>query len=800
MRFTLACVPRAVSRLAVSVTMAGTLVALLGSAQVAQASSSCPNELFRTGPGANLPDCRAYELVSPSQKNGGEVDGGPEFEVVPAPQQAAANGGAITYGSQTAFPDADPTSSSLTTQYISRREASGWRTEAITPEQDFPGGVFDKEFGSEEFNLFQGFSENLEHAFLAAYEPSPVPGAPAGYFNPYLRDNANSSYQLLSTVTPPVVPPGPADGQKAGLTVEYAGMSNDGSHVVFQADDALTPGALPGSTQGGVGHVQNLYEWSDGHLELVSVLPANEGGKAVDARFGAIASASNVSYGEDGNRVVSDDGSRVTWTNLTEENGGPSQLYLHELTPAGPRTVRISASHRSPEDPTGPQAAIYWTASVDGSEVFFTSCTKLTDDSTAQAQSCSHTNGEPSKEGEDLYRYDATTGELSDLTVDPVAGQTASVAGVLGASEDGSYVYFVAQGALVKGAPSGAGIYNIYSWHDGTTSLIASTTRSDYLLGVGSLGRFEALKKGQELLAFGTVRVSPDGRYLAFQSSEPLTGYDNQPVQAGACTAVTSFFAGGIYANEEIGTGRCVEVYEYDAAAGRLTCASCDPEGLPPVGDSIVPMPLHVLGQLAGWQSTTDQQRYLLDDGRLFFDSTDELLPQASNAGEMNVYEYEPGAVGDCQREGGCLALISSGTSNENSFFIDASASGDDVFMVSRQSLVAQDGDEALDMYDARVDGGFLAPPTPPCGGEACRAPVTPAPAIYQAPPSATFVGPGNPPTPPVLAPVSKAKKSKVKSKAKRAKSVRSKRKHVGKGKKTARRSRLRRPSRGRRG
>ena len=46
-----------------------------------------------------------------------------------------------------------------------------------------------------------------------------------------------------------------------------------------------------------------------------------------------------------------------------------------------------------------------------------------------------------------------------------------------------------------------------------------------------------------------------------------------------------------------------------------------------------------------GWESPTEQQRYLLDDGRLFFDSEDALLPQATN-GQQNVYEYEPEGVG----------------------------------------------------------------------------------------------------------------------------------------------------------
>ena len=39
----------------------------------AEPLTGCPNEALRAGPAATLPDCRAYEIVSPLDKNGGGV-------------------------------------------------------------------------------------------------------------------------------------------------------------------------------------------------------------------------------------------------------------------------------------------------------------------------------------------------------------------------------------------------------------------------------------------------------------------------------------------------------------------------------------------------------------------------------------------------------------------------------------------------------------------------------------------------------------------------------------------------------
>ena len=124
-------------------------------------------------------------------------------------------------------------------------------------------------------------------------------------------------------------------------------------------------------------------------------------------------------------------------------------------------------------------------------------------------------------------------------------------------------------------------------------------------------------------------------------------------------------------------------------------------------------MAVHAGYFLRGWQTPSVQQRYLLDDGRLFFQSSDALVAQASN-GRQNVYEYEPGGVGSCSSGASCVSLISTGTSSENSYFLDAGESGRDVFIITRQQLVAQDGDEALDVYDARsMAGSPLRVPRP---------------------------------------------------------------------------------------
>jgi hypothetical protein len=626
-----------------------------------------------------LPDHRAYELVSPVAKNGGSIDGG-TFIFDQVPEQAAAQGDAVTYGSSTAFAGAQ--SVLLNTQYLSRRTAGGWSTEGIEPPIDpstLPNGHVLNDEGAVDVSPYQGFSEDLSQGFLQSGDPAPVPASTAGYspgyWMPYLHDLNTRGFQLLADQTPSVQPPGVFDSHIPGLITQFAGSTPDGRHVVFAANDALAAGAVPGQ--------KNLYEWSEGQLHLVNVLPGPGESPDAGASFGP---PSNIFPLDDGqgpgetlnfSHVISADGSRIFWT------GTDGNIYVRENA----TTTKLVGS------------GYYWTASADGSKVFFTA-------------------GSPKAGSGDLYQYDLDTEQTTDLT------PGTHVAGVIGASDDGSYVYY----ATGSGPGAEAEVYVV---HNGASTLIARVKSSDsHDWALANIER--------------TARVAPNGRYLAFQSESSLTGYDNTSVALGDCTRHDS--SSGQY----IPVPLCTEVFVYDAVSEKLSCASCNPSGARPTGDSLLPTPEPdgLAGAIdRGWVTPAYQQRYLLDNGELFFDSNDAILPRDIN-GKMDVYEYEPASAGACGGEGqngGCLSLVSTGSSVQESRFFDASASGRDVFFTTTQQLVLIDADNLRDLYDAREGGGIAAQNEPPpvqCQGEACQAP----PSLLNdaTPASAGFSGPGN--------------------------------------------------------
>ena len=573
--------------------------------------------------------------------------------------------------------------SGATGTWLASRGVDGWSTQSLVPPQAHGGMPPAIAYSPDLSKLLMLDGGRPLNTDDGQDDPPLVSGEPANNVNLFLRDNSTGSYQLMNATTL--------------TTTDFRGASTDLSHVLF--DDA----------QSG-----SLYQWSRGTVSVVSQIPS---GSATSCGSGgpACAAATREDFGFLGDNsqsyapvnAVSSDGSRIFFSSA-------GQLYVRE---DGARTVEVSASQKTNgsgpggADPNGPRDVRYAMASPDGSKVFFSTCDQLTNDATATASggSASVCNGGEvegvTATGLDLYQYDTYTGSLTDLSVDHRGDPLgADVQGVLGSSTDGSYVYFVANGVLANGASLGDCLQgggsgcSLYVAHDGITRFIARLDGRD-------------ATDWNDFFGSWTTRVTPDGMHLAFDSTRSLTGFDNRDTATGLADN---------------------EVYLYDAGTGQLACASCNPSGAQPTGDA------SILPTIKGTFSSSLAfylPRNLSDDGRrLFFETTDALVPGDSN-GKQDVYEYA----------GGRPRLISSGTSGVDSSFFDASLSGNDVFFETAAQLVGQDTDRKLDIYDARVGGGFPSVSSSvPCAGDACKAP----PAVSapgQAPGSSSFVGPGNP-------------------------------------------------------
>jgi hypothetical protein len=725
-----------------------------------------PDRTFITqGPGGQLvlPDGRAWELVSPPDKHGAVIAPISESGVA----QASTGGGTFTF--LTSLPtESEPQAHAGAVQVLATRGSGGWSSVDIAAPRSVPQGLFagqGQEYRFFSADLTQGVEESL-----GPFSPLVSNGMSESFpeateRTPYLRHDSACQVEPAECYTPLVtgapghadVPPGTEFGGIPGNArgdAVFVGATPDAQHALLSSSVALTAQSAPAG---------GLYEWSADmpateRLKLVSLLPADEKGGAA---------AANPTLGRDGiaRHAISDDGSRVFFS-------ADGALYVRDMANGENETARLDLVEGQSQPTTS--RALFQTASANGAKAFFT-------DNQALAKGAGVA-------GEDLYECEIIEEagskpkcDLSDLTPEPAGlpateNEPAEVqGGVLGASEDGSYVYFVANGALAPGAtrgdcndlgsPKGA-TCNLYVARDvagvWTTTLVTTLSGDD-------MPDWTAVPNSLNNM---TSRVSPDGQWLAFMSDRSLTGYDNRDVKSGEPDE---------------------EVYLYDAATATLVCASCDPTGARPRGveysrlnlglaggDSVWPTGRWLAANIPGWTpyklaEALYQSRYLSDTGRLFFDSSDALVSQDTNSNE-DVYEYEPVGVGSCrvssptfgERSGGCVGLISSGVASGESAFLDASESGSDVFFITGERLVPKDVDGDLDVYDAHectsdspCTDQSRTEPLECTSASQCRATPLPQPSIFGAPSSATFSGPGNlPSTPPPATSTAPTKKS----------------------------------------
>lgn len=674
-----------------------------------------PDQTFTTqfgSVGFKLADDRAWEMVSPPNKHGGRLRGGGGAHL-----QAAAGGNGVAYQSYLST-EADPEGNRIpeASMNLARREANGsWRSKDITPPND---RVTSLGHGTD----YKLFDSDLSEALLEPSSGTPL-SPEASERTPYMRENAEPGvFTPLVTGKEPYANVPAAT--KFGGELLVVGVSRDFRHFALASGVPLVEGA-PSSGL-------TLYEWTDGRLQPISVLPSGEivAARYVGSGVGSVRGA------------LSEDGSRVFWSG--ESSGNISALYVRDTVARESGQLDVV---RSGADGRGTANPLFQGAAVDGSVVFFTDSQHLTEGASAK--------------GSDLYRCQLPPGgiasgcaTLTDISVAAEAGENgAEVVGVAaGLAENGSKIYFVARGVLDEAANEfgdGAvsGQPNLYVWQQGEGVRFIATLSGNDFADWGS--QTPSLADG--FAVYLAADSSPSGRYLAFMSQRDLTHYDNRDATSGEAAQ---------------------EVFRYDSLTARLKCVSCDSTGarphsavpsqafgalVDPQGQWRLPtaatLPEASAGVSVGAQPISFYRpRAALDNGRVFFNAIDSLVPADSN-GEWDVYEYEPAGVGDCGGDSGgpsisrlgedCVSLISSGTGETEAAFVDASVSGNDAFFFAPAQLNETDLDHEVDIYDARVDGlPATLPKITECLGEACQ----PLPAMPSdtTPASSTFEGTGN--------------------------------------------------------
>lgn len=723
--------------------------------------------------GRTLPDNRAYELVTRYEHDGRDeglngVDTG--FGI------PSLTGEAIDWLGTGACCGA---SSAAETTYQSDRGPSGWQTRSLTPAPPRPlVGIFE-----EQAPVFWT-SDLTQTIFSTPASYAPGDKRPVG-------SRADDLYLQGPTGQLSWVSQGPLGPATAPLSAKFDSATPDASKIVFSTQEPLTANATPLASVNTP--AQYLYLRDVTH-ETTTLIDVDSNGELLGPYGASLGNGIDLAENQSPTssegtttNALSADGTKVFFQ--TPPAAGPGlpsgvepHLYMRDLA---------NATTTPLDDPTASGSARYEGASADGALVFFTSNEGLDGASTA----------------EELYVFNTTAtsiGPIPPMASIPVAGGSGGFVGETATASDGSRVYFVATKALASNANStghtaSAGAPNLYLYDTRTaeTTFVTTLAAPDVndCANTCGTGRPAGLVAPRDLTrpAFPT----PGAGTLVFESTGDLTGAAHAPTttltaeispgetrlavastagfQANSTIAIDTGSAEefdevetvdssteltvreysssglpGVFGAHPAGatvTQLTAEIYRYDTAGNSLTCVSCRPDGSTAVGSA-------VLGGGGGGTFAPPGQSIPMseDASRIFFESPDALVPEAATAAPTpngpttvtyHAYEWENGHV----------SLISPPTAS--SFVDGTSLSGNDVFFATRAQVVPTGIggylNGYLNIYDARVNGGFPTPSAPPqpCTASDCRPQSGGATPFLATPPSASLLGAGNLSNPP---------------------------------------------------
>jgi hypothetical protein len=444
---------RAVATSAIG-TAEGPVASFTTHATVQDFTGQCPgNESLRTGPGANLPDCRAYEQVSPVNKNGGSLQGKAPIT------RAASDGSAISFEAPGGIPGGNGAQNFPS--YVGKRGSGSWVTSGLLPSA-LSGQA------AEWLGWTPDFSEVFDEVNMFGQGTALV-----------AKDTASGAETTIAPYTTP------------SPLYSYVDSSADGAAVVFEASDKsyttlkLTPNAAAGKP--------NVYAWNrnaPGIIRLAGVLP--DGSTPAE---GSAAGAEATDYVRDTNRV-SVDGS-VFFEDLQ------TGLLYQRLNPTAPETteknegvcvpdpvfactVEVSASQKANgqgidgHDNAGRSPAAFMAASEDGTKALFLSSEKLTDDAT--------TGPEPGVPA--IARAEKSNGSDMQLSFMPTPAHEIAI------DEAAEYVYWT--------DPAADRI--------GRAKLDGTDFKADFITGLDEPQGIAVIDQGSSTYVFWTQRGALDGQ------------------------------------------------------------------------------------------------------------------------------------------------------------------------------------------------------------------------------------------------------------------------------------------------
>jgi hypothetical protein len=567
---------------ALAVLMAAT-VATLGATTSAAMADDCPNAAVRAqNSSTTLPECRAYELVTPPFKEGfGPL--GPRFS----------NSGGVTFVSPGNF--AGNGLGSIVNRYVANRTPTGWVTISHNPSGPSYAGAT----GSD------AMSADLRTSLWQMRRPD----EPATINDFYLRAPDDVFTRIGSSRNPATLPPStPASGTELPAVI-VVGASADLSHFIFglRAADAYPGGSTGGSLYEYPGDVPGVPRLVgvDNHGDLISDC-------AIDAGAG----------GWTRSRAISTDG-RVIFMTVGAADGGIScgdpaipapQLWARV---GGSVSFEVSASHctRTAGDPggacNGPADARFEGANADGTRVYFTTTQQLVNadvDQTRDLYTCDLPAETPTPAGR--ANPCSSFSEVSSAAID------ADVQGVVRVSDDGSRVYFVAHGVLAanhgaNGLTAVAGESNLYVWQKDAAHPAGTTTF------VGKLEASDSRAWGDESVGGGSGReaqTTDDGRFLVIVASAQLVASDTDSAR---------------------------DVYRYDASTGSLVEVSSGPDGGDTDGFDAT---LSTIIDSTALPTVTPRTVMTADGATIVFRTSEVLLSEDENTTD-DVYAWRDGHV-----------------------------------------------------------------------------------------------------------------------------------------------------------